>query len=121
MTRSEMFNSIMTNYPEIIIFKDTEGNILEINKYCEEAIAVLGLNKKDIIGKNEHEVLDKKIAEEYRKNDLEVIKNEKATVFKEPHPSDTEKHIIDLKLPVYDKENKICGICGIGFSSIIEN
>jgi PAS domain S-box-containing protein len=103
--------AILDNAPLMIYVKDLEGRYLLTNKQCRE---VFGLTEQQIIGKTVFEVQDNKgSADKYAAADKEVIETHKPVeledVLKLP---DGEHHLLTIKFPLFDKDNKLLGVSG---------
>ncbi|NCA84798.1 MAG: PAS domain S-box protein [Clostridia bacterium] len=104
---------ILNAVPALIFAKDTENRFISVNTAYEE---VTGLKLKEIIGKNVFDIIpNQQLAEEYYKDDLEVIETglPKRNII-EPLLTDETKWFITDKIPFRDEKGKIKGV--IGFS-----
>lgn len=107
--REFIFNAI----PAMVFVKDTENRIVSMNRAYSE---VTGLDLKMVAGKNVFDIMEnKQLAEDYWKDDLEVIETglPKRNII-EPMISDEKKWFITDKIPFRDSTGKITGV--IGFS-----
>lgn len=103
--------AIVDNTTAIIYIKDPDGNLTFINKAYEKAF---GISLHESIGKREMEVTDENEAENFRANDLAVIQKQQPMVFEETKYLNGELHTaVSVKVPIFDSNNKISGICGI--------
>lgn len=112
LEESERFLSeIIDNNGALIFAKDLNGKYKLVNKKWKELI---NLTDVDIIGKTDFEIFPKEDAEKFRKMDLDVINSGKLIEREESLEIGSQiKHLISIKFPIRDKNNKINGICGI--------
>ena len=109
--QEERFRSILENSPAIIFLKDLDSRYLFINRLWEKVFQV---SKEDVVGKFDHEVFSKEMAQAVRANDLIVIEANAPMEFEETVPHDDGLHTyISIKFPLYDASGKIEAICGI--------
>lgn len=98
---------ILNLIPEHIYWRDKDGHILGCNQ--SQAIDA-GFNfPEELIGKTLYDILPQKLADELRKNDLQVMKSGVPTTFE-------EDGYISKKIPLHDKNNKIVGILGVSIN-----
>lgn len=104
--------AILDHSPAIIYTKDLEGRFTFINR---EFLKLYSLNSTDVIGKTLHDLFSKDIADEIRRNDLDVIESGQALESEEvaPHPDGVLHTYVSNKFPLRDEENRIYAICGI--------
>ncbi|WP_281951842.1 bifunctional diguanylate cyclase/phosphodiesterase [Nitrosophilus kaiyonis] len=81
---------------------------------CNEAFAkMVGLNKKDILGKTDFDIFDKEIAKFFRKIDEEIFKTKKTLKIDRWFKIKDKNHFFQIILsPLKDKKDKIYGIVG---------
>lgn len=105
--------TIIENMPGHVYWKDLQGCYLGCNK--TQALSVGLKNSKEIIGKTDFDLsLTKEKAENFRKNDSEVIKSGKTLKFEEiTVVNGIESFVISQKLPLIDDKGKNFGILGI--------
>jgi PAS domain S-box-containing protein len=99
---------------EHIFIKDTKGIYLACNKKVEN---VFGAKEKNIIGKTDYDFLPTEIANNYRKNDLNVINSKKPLklIGNIIYP-DGHKEISETTLtPIFDSLENVIGIIGIAY------
>ncbi len=104
---------ILNAVPALIFVKDTENRFISVNKAYED---VTGLKLGEIIGKNVFDIIpNQALAEEYFKDDLEVLETgvPKRNII-EPMLTDESKWFITDKIPFRDEKGEIKGV--IGFS-----
>ncbi|MBF0381368.1 MAG: CHASE domain-containing protein [Magnetococcales bacterium] len=102
---------ILDNSPTVIYLKDRDGKYLLINTKYE---AIFQVDRDDIIGKTDYDIFPKDIADQFTKNDQEVLLNMQYQQYEEiaPH-KDCDHTYISVKFPIVDSNQKILGICGI--------
>lgn len=114
LTEEKAINKyIIDALPAMIFVKDTENRIVSMNRAYSE---VTGLNLQNVAGKNVFDIMEnKRLAEDYWKDDLEVIETglPKRNII-EPMITDEKKWFITDKIPFRDHAGKITGV--IGFS-----
>ncbi|EKE01105.1 MAG: Sensor protein [uncultured bacterium] len=107
------FLSIIDAIPASIYWKDKSGKTLGCNKYMLE---MAGMERKDIIGKTDYELVWKDAAEKLRQADEFVIKND--TIYETEETgllANGQKHTyLSTKAPLYDEATEeIIGIIGV--------
>ena len=111
-----LLNSVIESTPDLIFFKDYknfDGRYIGCNEaFCK----FTGIEKKDIIGKNDFDLFDDPTAVFFRSKDQQVLlsldsqRNEEWVTY-----PDGRKALKDMvKTPLYDSENNLVGIIGIG-------
>lgn len=103
--------SIIDNATSVIYTKDLQGRYIMVNK---RYLDLFHLFEQDIIGKTDFDIYPKEFGEKFRRNDMEVIKNNSPTTFEEVAPQDDGEHTyISVKFPLYDLNDNMYAICGI--------
>ena len=104
---------LMDNLPDRIFYKDIHSRYILINKtYADD----LGISPEDVIGKTDLDIFPRKLAEQYRRNDREVIKTGKRKDFDEIYEPGNKQFIVHtIKVPVKDRKGKVIGILGIAY------
>lgn len=107
----EYLEAIMDYSPALIYIKDVEGKYLLVNPQYEKQ---LHIQHKKVIGKTDHDIFSKKIADEFLNNDKRVIAAGKFFEYEETLPYKNEVKIYhSIKFPLCDKKNNIYAVCGI--------
>lgn len=104
---------ILDSIPAMVFVKDTENRIISMNRAYSE---LTGLNMDLVAGKNVIQFMDnKQLAEDYWKDDLEVIETgfPKRNII-EPMITDERRWFITDKIPYRDQDGRIKGV--VGFS-----
>jgi PAS domain S-box-containing protein len=103
--------SILDNSTAVIQVKDLGGHYLRINRQWEE---IFGLRRSQIIGKTDHELFPKEIADRFRANDLEVAQAARTVEFEEVAPHQDGPHnYISIKFPLLDDGGMVYATAGI--------
>jgi two-component system, sensor histidine kinase and response regulator len=103
--------SILDNSTAVIQVKDLSGRYLRINRRFEE---IFGLDRSEILGKTDHELFPKEIADRFRANDLEVMQTARPLEFEETAPHQDGLHnYISIKFPLFDDAGVIYATAGI--------
>ena len=111
----DLLHSLINNMPDRIYVKDHESRFLIANKYVT---AVLGVDDPSkVIGKTDFDFYDKEIAEIFMSDEKRIMETGNSMINKEEKGFDldgSELVISTTKIPIYNKENKVIGIVGIG-------
>ncbi len=112
LTAKEILDKALDFMPGPVYTKDREGRFLFTNSVFKE---VVGSFAVDVIGKTNHEIFDKNLADSLYKNDLDVIKNNKTIHFREdvPHLDGSIRNYDTYKFPLLDTEGKPFAVTGI--------
>lgn len=103
--------SVMDNSPAVIYVKDIDGRHTFVN---EEFLKVFQLQREDVICKTLHDIFPKEIADELRRNDLEVLKSKKPLKYEEVVPHDDGPHnYISTKFPLFDEAGTLHAVGGV--------
>ncbi len=107
-----LINSLLDSTPDLIFYKDNDGVYIGCNPSFAE---FAGRKREDIIGKTDYELFSKEVADFFRYNDKEMLKQKKSRNNEEwiTYP-DGRKILIDtLKTPYYDINESTIGVLGI--------
>ena len=110
---------ILDHIPGLIIYKDTQNNILRVNKYVSDAH---NITKKEMEGKSSFDFYPYDQAQAYWEDDLDVIKTrcQKLNII-EPWETDKGKRWVNTsKIPYIDEDGNVKGIIAIA-NDITEN
>jgi PAS domain S-box-containing protein len=112
-----LYKTLVKHLPQKIFIKDKESTYVA----CNDNYAVdFGTSPVDMIGKNDFDFYPPDLANVYRADDQEVIKQGKAKDIEEKYlQNGEEKWIRTIKVPYRDAENKIIGVLGV-FEDITE-
>ncbi|MHA2086774.1 MAG: PAS domain S-box protein, partial [Promethearchaeota archaeon] len=103
---------IIDHIPGIVVYKDTDNNILRVNKFMVDAH---NLDKTDMEGKSSFEFYPYEEAQAYWEDDLEVI-NSKTPKFNIVEPWETlegRRWVNTSKIPYIDEEGNVQGVIAI--------
>lgn len=119
MESERMLWEVMDTIPSRIFWKDKNLRYLGCNKkFAENA----GISPKEVVGKNDYEMVWSDLADLYRKDDKYVIETGKLKLNFEEKTIDGDgnlKWVRTNKIPLYDNDNNIYGILGT-FEDITE-
>lgn len=112
LAESQKFLSDLIEHSGTIIYvKDCDGNYQLVNKKYEE---VTGVKRDDVLNKKDSELFPAEISEQFRENDLLVMKNDTAIESEEIFEvDDGKRYFLSVKFPVKDTSNNVKGICGM--------
>ncbi len=104
-------NIIANNTTSVIYMKDIEGKYLLINKRYED---LFNLKNQEVKGKNDLDLFPKEIANNFIKNDRNVMDSGKPFEGEENAPHEDGMHTyISIKVPLRNSKGIVYGICGI--------
>ncbi len=113
-TRLQLQHTLIHSMHDMLWMKDGDGRYIEIN---ERAARLFGLPPEKVIGRSDHELLPKEVADALRANDLAAIDaggpriNEEWLTF----PSDGHRELTHVtKSPIFDASGQLIGVLGIG-------
>tara|TARA_B100000609_G_scaffold199524_1_gene203677 strand:- start:238 stop:3357 length:3120 start_codon:yes stop_codon:yes gene_type:complete len=111
-TQRIFLKNTLDNMPAIIYAKDLEGNFLTVNDGFRRLI---GKSDEEIIGKSHYEIFPREVADQFRKNDLDVEKARKIIESEENAFDDTgrEHFYHSFKFPYFDKDGKVVAVGGV--------
>ncbi|MDD9920771.1 MAG: PAS domain S-box protein, partial [Boseongicola sp.] len=104
-----LYHSLVESIPQNIVRKDLNGQFTFANqKFC----STMDLSLEEIIGKTDHDLSPKALADKYRRDDQYIIETGKSFATTEEHSSpDGSKIIIDVvKTPLLGSDGNITGI-----------
>lgn len=104
---------IINTIPTPLYFKDLKFNYVGINPAYSELI---GINEKDIIGKNVYDLFDTNIAESCNQMDIDLMNDQYKQIVKEISvllEDGNSKTIINSKALILDDEGNPSGIVGV--------
>lgn len=104
--------AILNNIPDIAWLKDTQSRFITVN---EPFARSAGKTVEEIIGETDFTLWPPELAERYRKDDAEVIREGKRKTIEEPlNTSDGKQQWIEtIKTPVKNEHGHIIGVVGI--------
>jgi PAS domain S-box-containing protein len=107
-----LINSLLDSIPDMIFFKDTEGVYLGCNPTFANFV---GRTRNEIIGKTDHDLFEKAVADSFRQYDSEMLVQKLPRHNEEwiTYP-DGKKALIDtLKTPYRAGNGNLLGVLGI--------
>lgn len=111
-----LLKNIIENLPGSIYWKNKDGVYLGRNATSGESMRRMNFpwRLEDIIGKTDHDLFDKAMADNFRQHDLQVMESGKETSQEEVAYLANDEKIIQLstKCPLYDEKGIIVGIVG---------
>ncbi len=110
-----LLRSLIDNIPDSIYFKDSEGLYLLNNAAHLRSLGAE--SQSDVIGKNPFDFFPPELANEFRREELQLLKTGNAVYDKEevsinPETGEKKFHITN-KVPVFNNKGKITGLIGI--------
>ena len=103
--------AIVGNAPSVIFIKDTEGRYLLVNPEFEKLFGVSG---EQIKGKTDFDFFPQSMAENYQRNDQQVLQDLQAHQYEEVAPhADGVRTYLSIKFPLLDDKGKVFAVCGI--------
>ncbi|MBN1951501.1 MAG: PAS domain-containing sensor histidine kinase [Bacteroidales bacterium] len=110
-----LLRTLIDTLPDFIYIKDKESRFIVANKQVHTVMKVPEFEQLE--GKTDFDYFPKKMAEEFYKDEQNIIKTEKPLISKEELGMDidgNERIILTSKVPFYDAEGKVAGIVGVG-------
>jgi len=109
----DLFLSLIRTIPDLIWLKDTEGVYLACNPRFE---SFFGAKEADIVGKTDHDFVDRDLADFFRAKDRAAMQAGKSTVNEEwlTFAADGYHGLFETtKTPMLDAAGRIIGVLGI--------
>jgi PAS domain S-box-containing protein len=118
LLKSEVLNkTLISHLPQRIFIKDPNSRYILCNDIYSRD---LGIDPKEIVGKNDFDFFNNELAEKYQKDDQKVITEGIQKEFEEKYSiSGQERWTHIIKVPYRDAKDKIVGVLGI-FEDITE-
>lgn len=109
---NKQMQALIQAIPDVVYFKDPEGRNLIINKAFEE---LTGLDKKDIIGKTDDEILPPELAKYCMESDERIKAIGKPVTIQEKATDRLDQEVIfeTTKVPIQGENGAITGLVGI--------
>lgn len=113
--QNTFFKSIVNGIPELVWIKNKEGYYLACNKKFEQ---FFGATEEEIKGKTDYDFVPENLANKFRENDKKAL--EKGSLNKNlewvTYASDNHTELLETrKMPLYDEQQNVIGVLGIGF------
>ncbi len=106
----EMLLAIMNNSTSLITLKDLAGRYEFVNRQFETFFDV---NADKVIGKTDAKVMPRKMADDFRTKELDVVRQRKALEF-EDHlvfPSQNDRFLQSIRFPLLTEDGVVYSIC----------
>jgi rsbT co-antagonist protein RsbR len=102
---------ILDNCPASVYVKDLDGKYLFANSRFEQWF---NLDRHQVRGKTDFDLFPLEIAEDWRRNDLRVLREKRAEEAEEDAPQPDGRHTyLSLKFPLLNAEGEPYAVCGI--------
>lgn len=114
MQEGFLLRTLIDNIPEAIYAKDKEMRKILVNK---TDLANIGKSESEVLGKTDLEVYPPEIANKFMEDDRAVLINGRPVVNREElliNEAGQKMWLLTSKLPLYDNQNQIIGLVGIG-------
>ena len=109
--RTREITNILKYTPDVVYVKDRDGKYVLVNSRFEE---LFGVSNEEVRGKSDYEIVSKEVADEFRKNDLQILQEGKPMQVEERVVHNNEVHTyLSVKFPIYDETGAVNGVCGI--------
>ncbi|HLP42648.1 MAG TPA: PAS domain S-box protein, partial [Fibrobacteria bacterium] len=106
-----LLQSVIDAATAVIYVKDREGKFLLVNRQFEHTFH---LDKDMILGKSNHDIFPKEVADLFSANDRQVLAAGRAVEFEETATGvEGPRDYISSKAPLFDKSGKPYAICGV--------
>ena len=100
--------ALVDSLPIHVVQKDLEGRVTFANQPLAE---LLGSTVNDLVGKTDHDLFPKELADKYRHDDLQVIASGKLFTDVEKNETDGDVRYFEVrKTPARDERGEICGV-----------
>jgi len=112
---NELLRTIIENIPDAIYMKDRNFRKLIANEGDARNCSVKSV--KELIGKTDHDVFPKEIADSYLVDDKKVIERGEPIINRHevlPQNELGQRWLLTTKIPLRNDENEIVGLVGIG-------
>jgi PAS domain S-box-containing protein len=112
--QTELLKNVISNIPHFVFWKDCNSVYLGCNEVFAKSTGIE--NPEDIVGKTDYDLVWKKNADAYRRDDRRVMESgEPLLNFEEPQTREDGRQITLLtsKVPLRDASGSVVGILGI--------
>jgi PAS domain S-box-containing protein len=107
----QVLEAILDSTAAIVYLMDSESRFLYINRRWQK---VFGLTHERLVGRPVDEFFPKSTAEQFRKNNREVLASGKALELEEVVPQEDGLHTyLTVKVPIVDPSGRPYAVCGI--------
>jgi two-component system CheB/CheR fusion protein len=106
----EILLAIMNNSTSIIALKDLAGRYEFVNRQFER---FFGLESRDVLGKTDAQVLPRKIADDFRTKELDVVRQRSSLEFEDQltFASGQERFLHSIRFPLLTEDGVVYSIC----------
>jgi len=109
--RTSQIAGILRYTPAVVYIKDQDGRYKLVNSRFEE---LFGIANDKIREKTDYEIFPLEVADRFRDNDLQVLKEKRPLKVEEPiYQEDGIHTYLSVKFPLYDDQGNASGVCGI--------
>ena len=107
----QFLSELIENSGNLICVKDRDGRYTMINRKWE---AVTGLQRENVIGRTDADLFSAEDAEQFRRNDLEVIDTGRV-IEKEEYLDDADgrRFFLAIKFPVFSDDGTVSAVCAM--------
>ncbi|MFT4692720.1 MAG: PAS domain S-box-containing protein, partial [Limisphaerales bacterium] len=107
----EIYRTLLENLQQALFLKNRDGVFLYVNKRFGQLI---NREPSEIVGKTDHDLFPRELADKYRCDDLRVI-NERATIDdteENPAPDGSMRYVQVVKTPLIERD-QVLGVQGV--------
>jgi PAS domain S-box-containing protein len=109
--RTREISGILQYTPAVIYIKNAEGKYTMVNSRFEE---LFGIRSQEVRGKADKDIFTPDIAEQFFKNDNQVLQQKQSIQVEERIVIDgIVQTYLSTKFPLYDGKGRVTGVCGI--------
>lgn len=102
--------SIIDGTPVVVFIKDLQGRYTLVNKEFE---ALLGKERREVLGKRDYDLLPLHVAEKFRQSDQKVTETGEPVETEDEFPSENgTRHFLTVKFPLVNTEGVRYAVCG---------
>ena len=109
-----LLKTLLKALPDPVWLKDCAGIYLACNRRFEEFV---GVPEQQILGRTDYDLVERELADAFRKNDLLAIDADRPSVSEEElrFASDGHRELVEtIKLPMYDANGTVIGVLAVG-------
>ncbi|MDX8388733.1 MAG: ATP-binding protein [Ghiorsea sp.] len=108
-----LIRNVINSVPDLIFFKDLQGEYLGCNQSFCDFIGELSVDK--VVGKNDYNYFDKELADFFREKDKAMLESFESKQNEEwvTYPDGHKVLLSTLKTPYYDDDGSVIGLIGI--------
>ncbi len=107
--------TLVNNLPDSVYVKDAEGRKILTNRADLDFMGVA--SEADVIGKTDAQIYPRHLADQYSKDDHNVLSKGIAVISREEYvenSSGSKRWLLTSKIPLRDEEGNVSGLVGIG-------